>query len=146
MKFSDMMGKGSKTEVDDADTITETETLAARLNAPPVPEAPVRFGGNRSETPKVEEPEASPPALDAPALDIPAVETPAPGPGVYSIDRQPSMADVMSELVPRPTRPGSAVAAGSVATGVTTRTNEQADVTLNGATAGVRAAASEVVF
>ena len=94
MKFSDMMGKGNKTE--DADA--ETAAVTARLNAPPVPEAPVQFGGNRSETTApVEVPEA----VTAPVIEPPVIEPPVIEPVVHTIDNQVSMADVMSELVPR---------------------------------------------
>jgi hypothetical protein len=99
MKFSDMMGKGNKTE--DADA--ETAAVAARLNAPPVPEAPVQFGGNRSETTSpVEVPEASTAPVTEPVMTEPVMTEPvAIEPVVHTIDTQVSMADVMSELVPR---------------------------------------------
>lgn len=99
MKFSDMMGKGNKTE--DADA--ETAAVTARLNAPPVPEAPVQFGGNRSETTApVEVPEAvTAPVIEPPVIEPPVIEPPVIEPVVHTIDNQVSMADVMSELVPR---------------------------------------------
>jgi hypothetical protein len=70
MKFSDMMGKGKGT-VDEADA--ETEAVAARLKAPPVPEAPIRFG--------------APPEVATKAPVVP--------------DTQPAIAEVMAELAPR---------------------------------------------
>ena len=94
MKFSDMMGKGNKTE--DADA--ETAAVTARLNAPPVPEAPVQFGGNRSET---KTPVEVPEAVTAPVIEPPVTEPVATEPVVHTIDNRVSMADVMSELVPR---------------------------------------------
>ena len=104
MKFSDMMGKGNKTE--DADA--ETAAVAARLNAPPAPEAPVQFGGTRSETTSpVEVPEAitapaTEPIATEPIVTEPIVTEPiVTEPVVHTIDTQVSMADVMSELVPR---------------------------------------------
>ena len=64
MKFSDMMGKG-KDSTEEADA--ETEAVAARLTAPPPPEAPIRFG-----TPP-EIAEEAPAAIDIPAAtDAPA--------------------------------------------------------------------------
>lgn len=74
MKFSDMMGKG-KDAVNEADA--ETEAVAARLKAPPVPEAPIRFG--------------SPPEVAAEAPAAPEEVTAT----------QPAIADVMAELAPR---------------------------------------------
>ncbi len=99
MKFSDMMGKGNKTEEADA----ETAAVAARFNAPPVPEAPVQFGGNRSEnTTPLEVPEAvATPVPEAVVAETVATEPPVAEPVVHTIDDQVSMADVMSELVPR---------------------------------------------
>ena len=94
MKFSDMMGKGNKTE--DADA--ETAAVTARLNAPPVPEAPVQFGGNRSETTS---PLEVPETLATPVPEAVVAETVATEPVVHTIDDQVSIADVMSELVPR---------------------------------------------
>jgi len=82
MKFSDMMGKG-KAATDEADA--ETEAVAARLKAPPMPEAPIRFG-----TPPVVAEEA-PTAIDeAAAIDMPA-----------ATDPQPAILEVMAELAPR---------------------------------------------
>ena len=94
MKFSDMMGKGNKTEEADA----ETAAVAARFSAPPVPEAPVQFGGNRSETTS---PLEVPETLATPVPEPVVAETVATEPVVHTIDDQVSMADVMSELVPR---------------------------------------------
>ena len=103
MKFSDMMGKGSKAAVDEAET-TETAVAPAQRNAPPVPEAPIRFGGNRSDIAD----ETTAPAPDterspAPAAVSPFAQSGAPSapPLVESVVEQPSIAEVMAELTPR---------------------------------------------
>jgi hypothetical protein len=97
MKFSDMMGKRDRgtTEVTEPDLPSEART------APPVPEAPVRFGGNRSELEEAAAafggsvtPPPAPPAPPAPTLPAP----PAP-PAVLA---PPSISDVVAELAPRP--------------------------------------------
>jgi hypothetical protein len=45
MKFSDMMSKRDRGTAE----VTEPELPPEARTAPPVPEAPIRFGGNRSE-------------------------------------------------------------------------------------------------
>ena len=108
MKFSDMMGKRDR----GASEVTDPQRSPEAATAPPVPEAPVRFGGNRSEldeavaafgsdtvtreAPVV--PPAAPPAAGAPAAVAPPT---TPGP--------PSISDVVAELAPRPaTAPAAA--------------------------------------
>ena len=93
MKFSDMMGKGAKTE--DA---VDTAVPAAPVNAPPVPEAPIRFlaaPGPAEPAPvdPVAEVVGTPEAVVAPE----AVTAPEP----VVIPAQPAIADVMAELAPR---------------------------------------------
>lgn len=85
MKFSDMMGKGGKAAADEAE-VTETTVPPAQRDAPPVPEAPIRFGANRTD------PVEAPPAEPAPASAPPLVE---------GVVQQPSIAEVMAELTPR---------------------------------------------
>ena len=100
MKFSDMMGKG-KDSTEEADA--ETEAVAARLQVPPPPEAPIRFG-----TPP-EVAEAAPAAIDVPAAtDAPAatdLQAADPPRAAYT---QPAIAEVMAELTP--TKPEPTVA------------------------------------
>ena len=90
MKFSDMMGKGGKAAVDEAEA-TET-TVPAQRSAPPVPEAPIRFGENRTDTTEV--PLANADVATAPPL-------------VESVVQEPSIAEVMAELTPRAPAPAA---------------------------------------
>ena len=69
MKFSDMMGKD-----DQVDETTETQAPPARMKAPPLPEAPIRFG-------------APPEVAEAPPA---------------AAEDRPAILDVMAELAPRP--------------------------------------------
>ena len=84
MKFSDMMGKG------DADTteVTEPELPTEARSAPPAPEAPIRFGGSRSDAD-----DAAVEQVDAEATSGSAVAPPL---------ADPSISDVVAELAPRP--------------------------------------------
>ena len=85
MKFSDMMGRGAKTE--DA---VETAVPAAPVNAPPVPEAPIRFMA------------APPTAPSAPAEPVAeTVVESAVAPEPVSASAPPAILDVMAELGPR---------------------------------------------
>jgi len=86
MKFSDMMGKGKAT-VDEADA--ETEAVAARLKAPPLPEAPIRFGSPPEVAAEL------PVAAEVPVAEVAAVT-------------QPAIAEVMAELAPRKPEPNVA--------------------------------------
>jgi hypothetical protein len=82
MKFSDMMGKKDH----DATEVDEPELPPEARSAPPVPEAPIRFGGPPSDTaePVVADGVGAIAPPDAPALD------------------QPSISDIVAELAPRP--------------------------------------------
>src|SRR6476469_8020824 len=80
MKFSDMMGKRDRDTTED----TEPQLPPEAATAPPVPEAPIRFGGNLSEldeaaaafgTGAITHEAAAPPA---PAPPAPASPAPAP--------------------------------------------------------------------
>ena len=109
MKFSDMMG--------DDENGTDVETDAPPLpplppttrSAAPLPEAPVRLGGNRSEpddsaagsaTPTEETTAAQTPARAAPTADPPDAALAAMTPTAAPAD--PLMSDVVAELAPRP--------------------------------------------
>ena len=107
MKFSDMMGKRDR---DDSE-VTEPELPPEARTAPPVPEAPIRFGGNRSElddaaaafgggtvTPAAVAPIVAPPPIAREAA-IPPPPLVAPEPPTLE---QPSISDVVAELAPRP--------------------------------------------
>lgn len=85
MKFSDMMGKGGKAAVHEAEA-TETTAPPAQRNAPPAPEAPIRFGQSRTDTTEV-------PLADADVATAP--------PLVEAVVQEPSIAEVMAELTPR---------------------------------------------
>jgi hypothetical protein len=109
MKFSDMMGK-NKAAVDEADA--ETEAVAARLKAPPVPEAPVQFGGNRSEPTESPTAQVAPPA--APPLAPPAAAPPVLAPPVAAPQLvAPPVAAVVAEPAPTVPAPASAPIIGS---------------------------------
>jgi len=92
MKFSDMMGKRDRGTTE----VTEPELPPEARTAPPVPEAPIRFGGNRSE-------------LEEAAAAFGTVTPPPAPPAVLA---PPSISDVVAELAPRP-------ASASVAAAVT---------------------------
>ena len=97
MKFSDMMGKGPKAAVDEVEA-TETMVPPVQRDAPPVPEAPIRFGASRTDA--IETPPAVPAAPSAPPL-------------VEGVVQQPSIAEVMAELTPRVGGPTAALASES---------------------------------
>ena len=105
MKFSDMMGKG-KAETEAADA--ETEAVTARLKAPPLPEAPIRFGTPPEVADVAEE---APAALDIPVpiegagADVVTTDMPA---AIASTDARPGIAEVMAELAPRKPEPTAA--------------------------------------
>ncbi len=111
MKFSDMMGKGTKdtasSVVATADETEATETtenaVPAARHAPPVPEAPIRFGARRADAPDL---------VESAAEADPAPGEPAPS--------EPSIMDVMNELTPRFGAPTAAA---------TTATSAQLDAT-----------------
>jgi WAS/WASL-interacting protein len=114
MKFSDMMGKRDRGTTE----VTEPELPPEARSAPPVPEAPIRFGGNRTEledavaafgsvTPPPAPPappaRPAPPAPPAPTAAIvtapaPVADPPPAPPGIAP----PSISDVVAELAPRP--------------------------------------------
>lgn len=101
MKFSDMMGKGSKATTVEAET-TEAVIPPAQHSAPPVPDSPIRFGEPRTDAASAPSSEIAPTALpDAPALTAAA--------------EGPSFADVIAELVPRRAEPATAVKAAASA-------------------------------
>jgi hypothetical protein len=97
MKFSDMMGNKDR----DTTEVAEPQLPPEARSAPPVPEAPIRFGGNR---PDVDDPAAAhgsgsitpeaPPASPLAPPEITGTEAPPPAP--------PSISDVVAELAPRP--------------------------------------------
>ncbi len=101
MKFSDMMGKRDRGTTE----VTEPQPPADAATAPPVPEAPIRFTGVRSELDEAaaalgagavtHEASAVPPVAET------AVFTPAPRPAVEPL-APPSISDVVAELAPRP--------------------------------------------
>jgi hypothetical protein len=101
MKFSDMMGKRDRRSSE----VTEPPRPPEAATAPPVPEAPVRFGGNRSELDEAaaafgteattREAAVAPPAAD------PATFVAAPPP-IVEPDGPLSISDVVAELAPRP--------------------------------------------
>jgi hypothetical protein len=107
MKFSDMMGKRDRK----ATEVTEPEAPEART-APPVPEAPIRLGGNRSELDDAvaafghvpPSPPAAPAETGAVTAPTPVVEAPVvvrpPAPEPPSTGR-PSIHEVVAELAPR---------------------------------------------
>ena len=101
MKFSDMMGKGSKETEVEAET-TETAIPPAQRGVPPVPDAPIRFGGPKTDTASAPSSEIAPPALP---------EVPAPTPAAEG----PSFTDVMAELAPRRAEPATTVKAAASA-------------------------------
>jgi len=110
MKFSDMMGKRDRGTAE----VTEPELPPEARTAPPVPEAPIRFGGNRTELDdaaaafgSVAPPPPAPPAPAAApveALDetAPAALAPAAAPAQPAPLAPPSISDVVAELAPRP--------------------------------------------
>ena len=95
MKFSDMMGKGSKGTAVEAET-PETTIPPMQRSAPPVPDAPIRFGAPRTDAASAPSPELAPPA---------PAEAPTPTPTAEG----PSFSDVVAELVPRRPAPGAPV-------------------------------------
>lgn len=97
MKFSDMMGKKDR----DTTEVAEPQPPPEAHSAPPVPEAPIRFGGNRTD---VHDPAATygsgsitPEASPASPLAPPEITATEPSPLA-----QPSISDVVAELAPRP--------------------------------------------
>jgi hypothetical protein len=117
MKFSDMMGKRDR----DTTEVTEPQLPPEAATAPPVPEAPIRFGGSRTAfedataavgggtitpprptSPLVAAPTA-PPAPPAAAPTAPETAT-APLPPTIEAPRtiEPSRSEVVAELAPRP--------------------------------------------
>lgn len=99
MKFSDMMGKGGKAALDETET-TDATSPPAQRTAPPLPEAPIRFGTKPSD---VDTAPAAAPVAPMPPTDL--ADTTA----------VPSMMEVMSELTPRVGGPTTAVGAASAA-------------------------------
>ena len=118
MKFSDMMGKRDR----DTTEVTEPQLPPEAATAPPVPEAPIRFGESRTAfedataavgggtitpprpaSPFVGAPAAPPEAAAAPAPAAPAPAT-APVPPTTEAPRtiEPSRSEVVAELAPRP--------------------------------------------
>lgn len=89
MKFSDMMGKGERdsTVVEDA---TEVVTDPADAAATEVAEAPIRFGGVRSDP--------APTATAAPSVEAPVASEPIVEPIVPTRDY--ALRDVVAELAP----------------------------------------------
>ena len=116
MKFSDMMGKRDRGTTE----ATEPQLPADAATAPPVPEAPIRLGGNRSELDEAaaafgpgavtHEAAAPPPAtgttsfVAAPptAAAPPDAAPPVAAPPVPTPEGPPSISDVVAELAPRP--------------------------------------------
>ena len=121
MKFSDMMGKRDRDTTED----TEPQLPPEAATAPPVPEAPIRFGESRTAfedataavgggtvTPQrpaspfvgaPTAPPAPPEAAAAPAPAAPEAVT-APVPPTTEAPRtiEPSRSEVVAELAPRP--------------------------------------------
>ena len=101
MKFSDMMGKRDRGTTE----VTEPQLPPEAASAPPVPEAPIRFGGNRSElgdaAAAVGGVAITQHGRATAARRCPATFTAAPAP-VVEPDGPPSIRDVVAELAPRP--------------------------------------------
>ena len=106
MKFSDMMGKRDR----DTTEVTEPQLPPEAATAPPVPEAPIRFGQGRSAfedaTAAVGGGTITPPRPPAsPLASTAAPETvAAPPPLTTEPPRslEPSISEVVAELAPRP--------------------------------------------
>jgi hypothetical protein len=120
MKFSDMMGKRDR----DTTEVTEPQLPPEAATAPPLPEAPIRFGESRTAfedataavgggtitpprppvSPLVSA-AAAPPAPPETATAPPAPETVAAAPPVTTEAPrllEPSRSEVVAELAPRP--------------------------------------------
>ncbi len=113
MKFSDMMGQGDEGGTDvEQDAPALPPLPPAGRTTPSVPEAPVQFGGNRSE-PANAEPEAAAPEGEAsiatPDVTAPPAATPA-EPAPVARGGDPLLSDVVAELAPRPGFTGKASA------------------------------------
>jgi hypothetical protein len=120
MKFSEMMGKRDR----DTTEVTEPELPPEARAAPPLPDAPIRFGSNRSELDdaaaafgSVVPPPPPPPTLaevaafDETAPNPLAAAAPPDAPAVLT---PLSIRDVVAELAPRPAN--APVAAATVVT------------------------------
>jgi hypothetical protein len=102
MKFSDMMNKRDRGEAEVADPELPPEARTA----PPVPEAPIRFGSARRE---VDDSALGGSIAPAGTPSAP-VDEPAPGePTAPAVLAPPSVQDVVAELAPR--NPAAATAA-----------------------------------
>ncbi len=119
MKFSDMMGKRDRGTTE----VTDPQPPAEAATAPPVPEAPVRFTGARSELDEAaaalgngavtREATVVPPVAETVAF------TPAPRPAVEPLG-PPSISDVVAELAPRPATAGAPLDTGTWLDGIDT--------------------------
>ena len=100
MKFSDMMGPGE----DSATDVEEDAPPAAPAarTAPPLPEAPVQLGGNRSQPPD-DDPAPAVPAAEASVAPPVIADPPAPLEVAQPAARshEPLLSDVVAELAPR---------------------------------------------
>ncbi len=107
MKFSDMMGKPDR----DTTEVTEPQLPPEAATAPPVPEAPIRFGESRSAfedataavgggTITPPRPPASPLASTTTAPETVAAPPPLTAEPTRSLE--PSIREVVAELAPRP--------------------------------------------
>ncbi len=110
MKFSDMMGKGSKETEVEAET-PETTIPPMQRSVPPVPDAPIRFGGPRTDAASAPSPVVAPPTPP----EIPAAAPAAEG---------STFADEIAELVPRRPAPAAPTASAAPAASAST---EQVD-------------------
>ena len=111
MKFSDMMGQGDEGGTD-VEEDAAPQPPAART-APPLPEAPVQFGGNRSEPADGEPVDTEPGAaasITAPVVaerpDAALAAMPSTGPV-----GDPLLSEVVAELAPRGSSPVRATGA-----------------------------------
>lgn len=116
MKFSDMMGQGDEGGTDvEQDAPPLPPMPPAGRTTPSVPEAPVQFGGNRSE-PANAEPEAAAPEVEASiaapeVAETPTVTEPTAAPEAPPAARaEPLLSDVVAELAPRAGFTGKATA------------------------------------
>jgi hypothetical protein len=106
MKFSDMMGKRDRGTTE----VTEPQLPPEATTAPPVPEAPIRFGGSRTAledattavgggTITPPRPPVSPLAATTTAPETVAAPPP---PATEPRQLEPSISEVVAELAPRP--------------------------------------------
>ena len=115
MKFSDMMGKRDR----DTTEVTEPELPPEAATAPPVPEAPIRFGESRTAfedaTAAVGGGTITPPPPMSPLVAAPTAPPAPPAPEAVTAPQptetqptetprslEPSISEVVAELAPRP--------------------------------------------